>query len=81
MVSDIQDRIPVKTYVHFCHTLALRLKSFNCRTTVNNLIHIKYVKNSNHLGIDRNSERGQKHPSKRQDVFILKTLSKTDLKR
>ena len=30
--------------------LALRLKSFNCRTTVKTLIHIKYVKNANQLG-------------------------------
>ena len=31
--------------------IALRRKSFNCRTTVKILIHIKYVKNANRLGI------------------------------
>ena len=37
--------------------IAFRFKTFNCRTTVKILIHIKYVKNANHLGIVRNSKR------------------------
>ena len=33
--------------------MAFRLKSFNCRTTVKILLHIKYVKHGNHLEIVR----------------------------
>ena len=31
--------------------IALTLISFNCRATVKSLIHIKHVKNANHLGM------------------------------
>ena len=31
--------------------IAFTLKSFNYRATVKSLIHIKYVKNANHLGM------------------------------
>ena len=41
--------------------IAGRLKSFNCRPTVRILIHIKYVKNANHLGIVRKKERTHKN--------------------
>ena len=54
---------------------AVRFKNFNRRTTVKVLIHIKYVKNANHLGIIRNDKRTRKN------VFILKIWSTADLKR
>ena len=41
----------------FTTLTAFRRKSFNCKTAVKILIHIKYVKNANHLGIVCNSER------------------------
>ena len=41
--------------------IAFRLESFNCRTTVNVFIHIKYVKNGDHLGIVQNNERTRKN--------------------
>ena len=37
-----------------------RFKSFNCRTTENFLIQIKYMKNENHLGIVQDKERTRK---------------------
>ena len=36
--------------------ITFRFKSFNCRTMRKILIHIKYVKNANYLGIVRNSK-------------------------
>ena len=50
--------------------IALRLKRFNCRTTVKILIHIKYIKNANHLGIVENSD---------ENIF-MKIWSTADLK-
>ena len=41
--------------------IASRPKIFNCITTVKMLIHIKYVKSANHLGIVQNRERTRKN--------------------
>ena len=41
--------------------IAFRLKSFNCRTNGKTFIYIKYVRNSNHLGIIGKSERIRKN--------------------
>ena len=51
--------ILVKTYDHFCNTYSLQ--TFNCKTTVKILIHIKKVKNANNFGIVRNSKRTRKN--------------------
>ena len=41
--------------------IAFGLKGFNCRTRVKSSIHIKYVKNGNHLRIVQNSQRTNKN--------------------
>ena len=41
--------------------IAFRRKSFNCRSMIKMLIHIKYVKNANHLGIIWNNKRTLKN--------------------
>ena len=41
--------------------VAFRLESFNFRTTVKVLIHIKYVNKANHLGIVQYNERTRKN--------------------
>ena len=41
--------------------IAFRFKGFNYRTMVKVLIHIKYAKNVNHLGIVQNNERTRKN--------------------
>ena len=57
-LSNIKYQIPVKEYATSATLIAFRLKKrFKYRTTVTVLIHIKHVKNRNHLGIVQNNER------------------------
>ena len=53
----ISYHIPVKTCLHFWNTYSLQW------TTVNILIHFKYMKNANHLRIVRNSRTRKNIPA------------------
>ena len=54
--------------------IAFKLKTFNFRTMVKILIHIKYEKNENHLGIIRNNESTRKNIPANIKTYSLREM-------